>query len=178
MGQPAGARRHSRLALTCTFVMLRALGSETMGVAALLSWLVTAFAGLYLLAVWLIENDVDHGGTAPSRLPGPVILAHVLLVLGGLAIWVFYPLTDSATAGWAAVAILGVIAALGLTMLTRWIPVHRALVAAESGPQPLTAESALPAERAFPAPVVASHGLLAATTITLVLLTVLGVGGS
>jgi hypothetical protein len=86
MGQPAGARRHSRLALTCTFAMLRALGSETMGVAALLSWLVTAFVGLYLLAVWLIENDVDRGGTAPSRLPGPVILAHVLLVLGGLAV--------------------------------------------------------------------------------------------
>jgi len=57
-----------------------------MGVAALISWFVTAFVGLYLLAVWLIENDVDRGGTAPSRLPGPVILAHVLLVLGGLAV--------------------------------------------------------------------------------------------
>ena len=28
-----------------------------MGVAALISWFVTAFVGLYLLAVWLIEND-------------------------------------------------------------------------------------------------------------------------
>jgi hypothetical protein len=33
-----------------------------MGVAALISWLVTAFAGLYLLAVWLIENDVTRRG--------------------------------------------------------------------------------------------------------------------
>jgi hypothetical protein len=149
-----------------------------MALAALISWLVTAFVGLYLLAVWFIENDPAERGAAPSRLPGPVIFAHVLLVLGGLAIWVFYLLTDSDTAGWTAAAILAAIAALGLTMLTRWIPVHRTLLAAESGPQALSAESGLPAERAFPASVVASHGLLAATTITLVLLSVLGVGGS
>jgi hypothetical protein len=40
-----------------------------MGVAALISWLVTAFVGLYLLAVWPIENDVTHRGAAASRLP-------------------------------------------------------------------------------------------------------------
>ena len=38
-----------------------------MGVAALISWLVTAFVGLYLLAVWLIENDVNRRGTAGCR---------------------------------------------------------------------------------------------------------------
>ena len=32
-----------------------------MGVAALISWFVTAFVGLYLLAVWLIENDPQWG---------------------------------------------------------------------------------------------------------------------
>jgi hypothetical protein len=152
-------------------------GVKTMGVAALISWLVTAFVGLYLLAVWLIENDLTHRGAA-SRLPGPVILGHVLLVLAGLVVWVLYLLTDSPADGWAAVAILAAIATLGLTMLTRWIPVHRAFVAAESGPARGSAEFDFPAERAFPAPVVASHGLLAATTITLVLLTVLGVGGN
>ena len=44
-----------------------------MGVAALISWFITAFVGLYLLAVWLIENDVSQQGAARSRLPGPVI---------------------------------------------------------------------------------------------------------
>ena len=42
-----------------------------MGVAALIGWLVTAFVGLYLLAVWLIENDVTRRGAAASRLPAP-----------------------------------------------------------------------------------------------------------
>jgi hypothetical protein len=35
-----------------------------MGVAALISWVVTALFGLYLLAVWLIENDVRHRARA------------------------------------------------------------------------------------------------------------------
>src|SRR5438045_8980358 len=48
-----------------------------MGVAALISWLVTAFVGLYLLAVWLIENDVTSRGAAASRLPAPVIAGHI-----------------------------------------------------------------------------------------------------
>jgi hypothetical protein len=41
-----------------------------------------------------------------------------------------------------------------------------------------TAVAEGPAERHFPVPIVAGHGLLAATTLVLVLLTMLGVGGS
>ena len=64
------------------------------------------------------------------------------------------------------------IVTLGLTMLTRWIPVHVAYVAAEAkAGRP--AEFDFPAERAFPLSVIVTHGLLAATTFTLVLLTVL-----
>jgi hypothetical protein len=147
-----------------------------MGVAALISWLVTAFVGLYLLAVWLIENDVTLKGTAASRLPGPVILGHVLLALTGLAIWVIHLLSGSATWGWVALGLLVVIAALGVTMLTRWIPVHVAYVAAEARTG-RSAEFDFPAERAFPLTVVVGHGLLASTTSTLVLLAMLGVGG-
>jgi hypothetical protein len=149
-----------------------------MGLAALISWLVTAFVGLYLLAVWLIENDVTHKGTARSRLPGPVILGHVLLALTGLGVWVSYLLSDTEMLAWAALGILLVIAALGLTMFTRWIPVHRAFAAASEGLQSVSAEFDFPAERNFPVSVVVGHGLLASTTLILVLFTVLGVGGS
>jgi predicted transporter len=84
-----------------------------MGVAALISWLVTAFFGLYLLAVWLIENDVTHRGATASRLPAPVIFGHVLLALGGLVCWVIHLLSAPARpAGprwvfWAALPRLG-----------------------------------------------------------------------
>jgi hypothetical protein len=39
-------------------------------------------------------------------------------------------------------------------------------------------ETGGPAERHFPAPVVAGHGLLAVATLLLVILTAVGVGGS
>ena len=148
-----------------------------MGVAALLAWIVTAFGGLYLLTVWLIENDPRQRGTVRSRLPGPVIFGHVTLALTGVVIWVIYLLTDSETMGWAAVAVLACSATLGLTMFTRWIPVHQAFELAEAG-QGSRSEFDFPAERNFPVSVVVGHGLGASVTVTLVLLTVLGVGGS
>jgi hypothetical protein len=144
-----------------------------MGVAALICWFITALAGLYLVAVWLIENDVGEQGTVASRLPGPVILAHVLLALTGLVVWVVHLLSGSASWGWAAVGILAVIATLGLTMFTRWIPVHAAFVAAEST-RGISADFDFPAERAFPLTVVIGHGVLAVTTLILVLLATLG----
>ena len=148
-----------------------------MGVAALISWFVTAFVGLYLLAVWLIENDVTQQGAARSRLPGPVILGHVLLALTGLVFWVIHLVSHSSTLGWTALGTLVAIGALGLTMFTRWIPVHVAYVAAESGKHGRRlADYDFPAERAFPLPVVVGHGLLASTTVILVLLAMLGVG--
>ena len=147
-----------------------------MGVAALISWFVTAFVGLYLLAVWLIENDVTHRGAAASRLPVPVIFGHVLLALTGLVFWVIHLLSHSSTLGWSALGTLVAIGALGVTMFTRWIPVHAAYMAAEST-RGMSAEFDFPAERAFPLTVVITHGVLAVTTVTLVLLTMLGVGG-
>ena len=101
-----------------------------MGIAALISWLVTALFGLYLLAVWLIEHDVTGEGAPASRLPTPVILGHVLSALTGVVVWVTFLLSHADTQGWATVGIMAVIATLGLTMFTRWIPVHRAFAAA------------------------------------------------
>ena len=146
-----------------------------MGVASLISWFVTAFVGLYLLTVWLIENDVSRSAVR-SRLPGPVIGGHVLLAVSGLVCWVVHLLFGSASWGWATLGILAGVATLGLTMFTRWIPVHAAYMAAEAAGS-RSAESDFGAERAFPVTVVAIHGVLAVTTVTLVLLTVLGAGG-
>ena len=146
-----------------------------MGVAALISWFVTAFVGLYLLAVWLIENDVTHRGAVASRLPAPVIFGHLLLALAGLVVWVIHLVSHSSALGWTALGTLVAIGALGLTMFTRWIPVHVAYVAAEANAGRLR-EFDFPAERAFPLPVVVGHGLLASTTVTLVLLAMLGIG--
>ena len=157
---------------------------------ALIVWFITALWGLYMLAVWLIENDATRQGTAASRLPLPVILAHVTFAVAGLGVWVAYLLVDRPALAWTAVGILVAIALLGLSMFARWIPVYRMADDEVSVPVGAAAPGApgaapgmpslreLPAEGSFPLLIVLAHGAFAASTVVLVVLTALGVGGS
>lgn len=144
---------------------------------ALIVWFVTALWGLYMLAVWLIENDATRQGKSASRLPLPVILSHVTLAVAGLVVWVAYLLLDRPTLAWAAVGILVAIALLGLAMFARWIPVYRMAGGEPSGVPEARRLRELPAEGSFPLVVVLAHGTFAVSTVLLVLLTALGVGG-
>ncbi len=144
-----------------------------MSVAALFTWMVTILAGLVLLVIWIIEYDRDFQSAAATRLPVPVISAHALLGMGGLMLWISYLLLDQKRLAWATAAILGAVALLGLIMAVRWIRVYRAFV--DPGPS-LTRTATVPPERNFPLPVVVAHGLLAVTTLVLVLFTALGAG--
>ena len=148
---------------------------------ALISWILTVSAGLYLLAIWLIEYDISAPGGAVTRLPRTVISGHGVLAFSGLLVWIGYLIVDRDMLGWIALGTLVAVILLGLTMLGRWILVRRALSAAlHTRPRDVLARArvAAPAESHFPVPVVGAHGVLAFSTITLVLLTVLGVGGS
>jgi hypothetical protein len=55
----------------------------------------------------------------------PVISAHALLAITGLGLWGYYLFSDSTRLAWAAVALLAVVATLGLIMASRWIVVYR-----------------------------------------------------
>jgi hypothetical protein len=144
---------------------------------ALLVWFVTALWGLYMLAVWLIENDATRQEHAASRLPLPVILSHVTLALSGLVVWVLYLLIDRDELAWAAVGILVAIALLGFTMFARWIPVYRTPVAAGGPQDEMFPIKEMPAEGNFPLVIVVAHGTFAVSTLVLVVLTALGIGG-
>jgi len=172
-----------------------------MSLAALFSWLITAGGGLYLLTIWLIEYDHEFQAGAATRLPVPVISAHALLAIIGLSLWGYYLFSDAARFAWAAVAILTIVAMLGLIMASRWIVVYRAYRAprvtvaatgahsASAGllnpaaPEPpgagrvTQAGAPGPPERHFPLPVVIGHGLMATVTIVFVVLTALDVRG-
>lgn len=152
-----------------------------MRVFALFTWFVTAFAGLYLLAIWLIEYDIGAPGGAVTRLPRTVVSGHVLLAASGLVAWIAYLILDRDMLAWIALATLGAVALLGFTMLGRWILVRRAIAAAlraRPGDGFTRARVPMPAESHFPVPLVVAHGLLAVSTLTLVGLTCLGMGGS
>jgi hypothetical protein len=141
-----------------------------MSIAALFTWMITILGGCILLVIWIVEYDREFQSVAATRLPVPVISAHALLGLGGVELWIVYLLVGEERLAWATVAVLGTAALLGLIMAARWIGVYRAFV--DPGPS-LTRTIAVPAERNFPLPVVVAHGVLAVTTLVLVLFTVL-----
>jgi hypothetical protein len=167
-----------------------------MSLIALITWIMTAGGGLYLLSIWLIEYDKDFQSVAATRLPPAVLTSHVVLALGGLFVWIGYVIVDQDRLAWIALAAILGAATLGTTMAIRWIGVYRTTRAARrslaelkagrltlvGGPGDIAtlelARDLGPPERNFPLPVVIAHGAFAAATITLVLLTVLGVFGS
>jgi flagellar basal body-associated protein FliL len=152
----------------------QAAGKEAvMKVVALISWIVTALGGATLLSIWLVRGGLRQRGQGAdaSRFPPPLIFGHGLLAATGLVIWIIYLATDADALRWVAFAILLVVATLGFTMARLW---RQERAAAEVGTgQPSTA---LPPEQHFPVALIGLHGLLAITTLVLVLLTALGVG--
>jgi hypothetical protein len=146
--------------------------------AALITWFAAVLLGLFMLTVWLIENDVTDRFVAPTRLPVVIIFAHLSLAAVGLATWVAYLVLDRLALAWTAIGILGGIAALGATMFLRWIPVYRGPARSAAPTQPPGGVRAIPAEGNFPVVVVAAHGLFAVSTLVLALLTVFSEAGS
>ena len=106
-----------------------------MGFATVITWFATVLMGLFMLAVWLIENDVTSHGVARSRLPVPIIFTHLGLAATGLSVWVAFLIFNRKSLAWTAVGILVAIAVLGATMFLRWIPVYRGPARAAGLPQ-------------------------------------------
>ncbi|HEY3200943.1 MAG TPA: hypothetical protein VGK55_10395 [Actinomycetes bacterium] len=142
-----------------------------MEVAALVTWLVTALGGFYMLGTWISRGGLAPGST--SRLPRPVLFGHFVLAAIGLVVWIIYLATDSHALAWTALIVLIPVALLGLTMFARWLGVYRGTpVAAHAAVRAgAPAGGSEPAERSFPVPIVLGHGLFAVITLVLVLLT-------
>jgi hypothetical protein len=145
-------------------------------IAALVLWLATIGAGWSLLAIWLVEYDRTFHESATTRLPISVMGLHALCALGGLAVWIAYLLAGSQRLLLTSTAILGLVAVLGFIMVTRWIGVwraHKARVAALNDPFGGVIIIDVPPERHLPVTLVIGHGVLAVTTVILVVLTAL-----
>ena len=137
--------------------------------AALITWVLTTGGGFVLLSIWLARGGMKSQA-AGNRIKPPLIMSHFLLAATGLVLWIIYVVNDSSTLAWIAFVLLLVVALLGFTMFAIWLRRRRAGVGA--------ATTDTPAEQHFPIAIVGLHGLLAATTLVLVLLAAAGVGGS
>jgi hypothetical protein len=144
-----------------------------MSAASLFAWIATVLVGLLLLVIWLMEYDPQFQSTAATRLPIPVISTHALLGMAGLLLWGAYLLADEDRLAYATIADLAVAVALGLTMAWRWIGVYRTYRTAPRRDASVTRVMTVPPERHFPLSAVVLHGVLAVTTVILVVVTVL-----
>ncbi|MDX6507858.1 MAG: hypothetical protein QOG06_2502 [Gaiellaceae bacterium] len=138
--------------------------------AALIAWVATAGGGFVMLAIWLARGGMRQGRQPGTRIRPPLILGHFLLAATGLVLWIVYIASDSDTLAWVALALLAVVAALGFGMFAIWMQRRQRGAVRE------VVDPGTPAEQHFPVPIVALHGLLAVTTVALVLLTAIGVG--
>ncbi|MFR9794074.1 hypothetical protein ACL07V_36515 [Streptomyces sp. MB22_4] len=151
-----------------------------MDIAALITWVVTALGGFYMLGTWIQRGGIHQQQSGTSRLPAPVVFGHFALAAIGLVVWIVYVIADKSALAWTSFGLLLPVAVLGFVMLARWIPVYRDRAATEAPAAPTAsgAGGTVPAERYFPVAVVLAHGLFAVATLVLVLLTALGIGGS
>jgi hypothetical protein len=137
-----------------------------MDIAALIAWLVTAVGGFVMLGTWIGKGGTREPGR--SRFSPALIFGHFALAAAGLVLWIVYLVAGGAALAWIAFVLLVPVAALGFTMLARWIPGYRArTTSGPGGDAP---------EQHFPVVVVGAHGLVAVATVVLVLLAAIGAG--
>jgi hypothetical protein len=135
--------------------------SRPLQFAALGAWLATATAGSYLLVGWIAaarRRKPRHAARPPA-----VLIAHAGLAIAGLGIWTAFLAAGAVVLAWLAIAMILLVAGLGMATLVTGLP----------EPQSAGARSARPTAQVL---VIGAHGALATVAILLVLLAAIGAG--
>jgi hypothetical protein len=90
--------------------------------ATLISWLLTASMGGFMLRTWLARGGLQRERARVGGLPPQLIFGHAGLALSGLLVWSGYVATGTKAVAWTAVGLLMVTIALGLCTVTLWTP--------------------------------------------------------
>jgi hypothetical protein len=93
-----------------------------MRAATLISWLVTASLGAFMLRTWLARGGLRTERAKAGGLPPPLIFGHAAAALTGLVVWAAFVASDARPLAWAAVVLLMVAVGLGLCTVTLWTP--------------------------------------------------------
>jgi hypothetical protein len=90
--------------------------------ATLISWLLTASLGAFMLRTWLARGGLRRERARIGGLPPQLIFGHAGLALSGLLVWSGYVATGTKAVAWTAVGLLMATIALGLCTVTLWTP--------------------------------------------------------
>jgi hypothetical protein len=166
-----------------------------LGLAALISWLITVGLGSWMMARWITRGGFRRARLSKAGLPPSLIFTHFGLAVAGLLAWSAYLATGLAAAAWTGCALLLPVAGLGMALVSLWLP-ERSLAtatvpaaqavpagagtapaggtapAAGTAPGPVNPDP--PSARHPPALIVAAHGVFAVATILFALLAAVG----
>ena len=163
--------------------------------AALIAWEVTVAAGTWLVVNWIADGGLRRRYTRVAGVPRAVIVGHFTLALIGLGIWIAFMVTGLPALAWAAVAVVLLVAGLGMATLAGGLPQQPQPGDRSREPQP--AATGLPGPRSTrtrstsaalqpkrmpaidvppgkPVTAIALHGTLASATILIVVLAAIG----
>jgi hypothetical protein len=90
--------------------------------ATLVSWLVTASLGAFMLRTWLTRGGLRRERAKADGLPPQLIFGHAAAAVTGLLLWAAFVASGARPLAWAAVALLMAAVGLGLCTVTLWTP--------------------------------------------------------
>lgn len=93
-----------------------------MRLATLISWLVTAGLGAFMLRTWLARGGLDRERATQGGLPPQLIFGHAAAAMAGLLTWVAFLASGVRPLAWTAVGLIMVAVGLGLCTVTLWTP--------------------------------------------------------
>jgi hypothetical protein len=101
--------------------------SRTLAFVTLITWLIDAGSGGYMLRTWIARGGLRRQ-RASDRLAPRVVFGHFGMASTGLLVWLSYLATDWIVLAWLAVGLLMLVIGLGVSTVTVWtpFPAHRA----------------------------------------------------
>jgi hypothetical protein len=94
----------------------------SMGLAALITWLLTASIGGYMLRTWVARGGLRRQRVTGEGVPPGVVFGHASAALTGLTVWVSYLASGWRPLAWAGVTLAGTAICLGICTVTLWTP--------------------------------------------------------
>jgi hypothetical protein len=94
----------------------------SMGLAALIAWLLTAGLGGYMLRTWVARGGLRRQRATGAGVPPGVVFSHAGAALAGLTVWVSYLSSGWRPLAWIGVTLVCAAICLGICTVTLWTP--------------------------------------------------------
>jgi hypothetical protein len=94
----------------------------SIGLAALIAWLLTASIGGYMLRIWVARGGLRRQRSTGVGVPPGVVFGHASAALAGLTVWISYLISGFRPLAWIGVALVCTAICLGICTVTLWTP--------------------------------------------------------